>query len=442
MSLNDVRRHHQSSVAIERRRRQLRRRGHVARPGHRRAEHRRRDADAARRRVRELPEPLRRDRVGRHGRARRRHVPLAVAREQQPRQRRVAAVERARPPDDRLVLRARQRDVGEPQVLAALLLEVLLHVARPLRALEPDVDRPRPRGVVEGDGLLRVARDPRRLPEVRVVDDRELEPLAAVHGQHLHRLGVALQPPAALLVVVVGRRLEHALAQPRRQRGRAHLLGHRRGVEQLADVPEVGHPPLAVDHREHARRQPLLQRDRLHQRRDALHAQHARPVMQPPVHVLPGVVVGGRDLLGRPAEDRGQRGRAGARRVGGALDRLEQAQPLARGLGAEHAAGAVDDGGDVDRLQRVADAGGVAVRARPARRCGRGGSGPRRRSRRPSAATRRCPPRRRRRRAAARARAARSPSRVRPTSSRGTTRIRSGAVSGAPCRRASRFAAR
>ena len=263
-----------------------------------------------------------------------------------------------------------------------------------------------------------------------------------MHRQHLHRLGVALEPAAALLVVVVLRRLEHALAQPRRQRGGAHLLGHRRGVEQLADVPEVGHPPLAVDHREHAGRQALLQRDRLHQRRDALHAQHARPVMQAPVHALPGVVVGGGDLLGRPAEDRGQRGRAGARRVGGPLDRLEHAQPLAGGLGAEHAAGAVDDGGNVDRLQRVADARRRCGSCARARRCGRGGRGPRRRSRRPSAAARRCRPRRRRRRAGARAPAARSPRCVRPTSSRGTTRIRSGAGSGAPCRRVPRFAAR
>ena len=39
--------------------------------------------------------------------------------------------------------------------------------------------------------------------------------------------------------------------------------------------------------------QALLERDRLHQRRDALLAQHARPVVQAPVDVLPGVVVGG-----------------------------------------------------------------------------------------------------------------------------------------------------
>ena len=86
-------------------------------------------------------------------------------------------------------------------------------------------------------------------------------------------------------------------------------------------------------------------------------------MVQAPVHALPRVVVRGGDLLGGPAEDRGQGGGACARRVGGALDRLEHAQPLAGRVGAEHAAGAVDDGGDVDGLQRIADARGVAVRA-------------------------------------------------------------------------------
>ena len=140
MSLNDVRRHHQSSLRSNEDADSAERRDHVARPGDRRAEHRGLDADA-----RQLAEARRGDLVGRHGGAGRRDVPLAVAREQQPGQRRVAAVEGARPPHDRLVLRARERDVGEPQVLAALLVDVLRHVPVPLRALEADVDRPHAR---------------------------------------------------------------------------------------------------------------------------------------------------------------------------------------------------------------------------------------------------------------------------------------------------------
>ena len=146
MSLNDVRRHHQSSVrsnedadsgevavASPGQETAARvRRSHAHAPGAASASSRNRARAAV---------------VGRHGGARRLHVALVVAREQQPRQRRVAAGPRPRPPHDRLVLRARERDVREPQVLAALLVDVLLPVPLPLRAFEADVDRPpsRPR---------------------------------------------------------------------------------------------------------------------------------------------------------------------------------------------------------------------------------------------------------------------------------------------------------
>ena len=103
--------------------------------------------------------------VIRRGRAGRRDVAVVVAGEQQPAERRVAAVPRARPPDDRLVLGARQRDVGEPQVLAALLDDVLLLVAFEVRALEPDVDRARVAGVgVVEEDRLGVRRDVARAP--------------------------------------------------------------------------------------------------------------------------------------------------------------------------------------------------------------------------------------------------------------------------------------
>ena len=53
----------------------------------------------------------------------------------------------------------------------------------------------------------------------------------------------------------------------------------------------------------------------------------------------------------------------GAWRRRRALDRLEQAQPVARRRGAEDAARAVDDGGDADLVEGVADERGVAVGA-------------------------------------------------------------------------------
>ena len=213
---------------------------------------------------------------------------VVAAREQQPRQRRVAAVRRAGPPHDRLMLRARERDVREPQVLSALLDQVLLHVRGEVRAVEADVDRPRvvARRVVEEDRLALVA-DPGRLPQVGEVDDRELEPLAAVDREHLHGLGVGLQPAAALLVAGLLLGGGDPLAQPRGQRGRAEPLGGRGGVQELADVAQVREMALAVDARQQPAGQPLDERDRLQQRRDALRPQHPRPLVQPPVDLLP-----------------------------------------------------------------------------------------------------------------------------------------------------------
>ena len=65
--------------------------------------------------------------------------------------------------------------------------------------------------------------------------------------QHLHGLGVGLEPPAALLVARVVAGVGDPLAQPRGQRGGAELLGGRGGVQQLADVAQVGQPALAAD---------------------------------------------------------------------------------------------------------------------------------------------------------------------------------------------------
>ena len=353
MSLKDVRRHHQSrsrsndeadSADVA-----------VTSPGQETAAPGTdgRDAETSRCRVRQLLEPLGRGFVGRHGRRR---------------------TTRRSPPPSRVNssrLSAESRLSHEPAHQTTAWCFARVSATYASRRSSPRCSSTccctcpahcgpsRPTSIVRWPAAswkatgVAVAGIRDRLPEVGVVDDRELEALAAVHRQHLDRLGVALQPAAALLVAAVLRGLEHSLAQPGSQRGRSHLLGHRRGVEQLADVAEVGHPALSVDHREQAGGQALLQGDRLHQRRDALRAQHPRPVMQAPVHLLPGVLVGGGDLLGRPAEDRGQGRRAGARRIGGPLDRLEHAQPLAGRLGAEDAAGAVDDGGNVDRLQRV-----------------------------------------------------------------------------------------
>ena len=64
--------------------------------------------------------------------------------------------------------------------------------------------------------------------------------------EDLDRLGVGLEPAAALLVARVLLGLGDPPPQPRGERGRPELLGRRGGVQQLADVAQVGQPPLAV----------------------------------------------------------------------------------------------------------------------------------------------------------------------------------------------------
>src|ERR1700749_2809746 len=96
--------------------------------------------------------------------------------------------------------RARQCDVRQPEVLSALLSDVLLPMVLELDALERDVEHtPVVRfGVVEGHGL--VVGDMAGLPQEREVDDREFEALAAMYGQDLDGFGVGFQAAAAILV--------------------------------------------------------------------------------------------------------------------------------------------------------------------------------------------------------------------------------------------------
>ena len=176
--------------------------------------------------------------------------------EQQPRQRGIAAVARARPPHNGLMARARERDIRQPQLLAAQFLLVLAPVAVPVRAAEPNIDRPRVglRGVVEKDRLRTAAIEPYRLPQVGAVDNRELKALAAVDSQDMDGTGVGLEPAAALLVTRIVGSLRQALAQPSGQRRRPQRALSRGGVQQLRQVAGICHPALTVAAREHSAR--------------------------------------------------------------------------------------------------------------------------------------------------------------------------------------------
>ena len=263
---------------------------------------------------------------------------------------RVRGCPTTRPTRRRLVRGAGQRDVGEAEVLAALLDEVLAPVRRVVRSVEPDVDRARVAGVGSWNEIgWFVARDPARLPQERAVDDRELEALAAVDRQHLDRLGVGLEPAAALLVARV-------LAPPRRSAGAARRSAPSSPIcsavaaacSSCADVAQVGQPPLAVGRRRSTRSgrpstsviasvsdaTPVARSTRAQWCRRRWTCLPRRP-RRPP----------------RPAR-RSSRGTGSARpraRAAGDVGRSSassSAQPLARGAGGEHAARAVDHRGD------------------------------------------------------------------------------------------------
>ncbi len=123
-----------------------------------------------------------------------------ILREQQPPEWRLARVPGARPPDHGLVAGAGQRDVGEAQLLAALLDVVLVQVDVVFEPAPSSTSIARwPSSSWKPDGLALVG-EAAGLPQERAVHDREFEALAAVEGEHLDRVGVGVQAPRALVV--------------------------------------------------------------------------------------------------------------------------------------------------------------------------------------------------------------------------------------------------
>ena len=271
-----------------------------------------------------------------------------------------------RPPQHRLVLGPGEGDVGQAQVFAPLLPDVGAAVVGPAVALvagQADVDRADV--AVAGVVVHRRAalRDVARLPQVRQVHHRELEALAAVDGEDLHRFGVGLQPAAAFLAVGVFFRFGDALAQPGGQRRRPQPLGGGGGVEQLADVAEVGEVAFAAGPGQEPGGETLRGADELEERGHAVAAQHAGPPVEGEVDRLPGVVAGRGHLLRRPPQEGGEGDGTGPRHRRRPLQRLEQPQPLPGDRRGEHAAGAVDDGGDPHGGQRAPHQVGLPVGA-------------------------------------------------------------------------------
>ena len=332
-------------------------------------------------------------------------VPVLVAREEQPAQRGVArSCVGRRPPHDRLVLRARQRDVREPQVLAALLDDVLAAVRGVRRALRgrrrSSAGRRRPgRGTRSGPGRRGTWVGSHRYGRYTTGNSSPLlrwivSTCTASASDSRRRLRSS--SPVSCSASAIRRRSHPVSAVVPRCSARAAAWS------SCADVAQVGQPPLAAGEPQHALGQALGQRDLLDQRGDALHAQHPRPAVQALVDLLPRGFVGRR----RPrSDDQPRNGVSAAARARGDGGRALDAPPSSRSqsrawgvpntLPAPLMTAGTPTSSSASRIER-----GRLVACGRARRRGRGGCGRRRRSASGATAARRGPRRRRARRAA------------------------------------------
>ena len=283
----------------------------------------------------------------------RRVVLLAAA--QQPGDAAVALVPGRRPPGDHLGLRAGQRDVGQPDVVAGDLGPPALLVGSvPAAPLAADVEAA---GVVLVEEQQLVVEDVPVEAE-RQVDEGVLQALAHPHGHDLHRRGVAVEPSGALGRTAAAGAL---LAQPVEQRGQPEPLAVRGLVEELGEMGEVGHLALAAAPGQHPLGHPGDLR-RLEHRGDPASTQVVGPGPQRLADPVGEVVATGVQAGGGLAEE--HRGRRRAHQPGAVrlLERLEQAQPVLRRLRGEDVEVAGVDGRDAGLGQRLATGPRVLVR--------------------------------------------------------------------------------
>ena len=244
---------------------------------------------------------------------------------QHPVQRRGEGVLGRRPPADDLGLRAGEGDVQQAQPLAGVLLLGPADVVGPPGTAGADVAAAPALVVVEARqvGLGDVA-----VGDGGQVDDGVLEALARVDRHQLHGGRVAVETAGAL-EPAAGAALADLLAQPGQQRDQAVPLGQRDLVQGLADVPQVGEPPVAADLGQHPGRQAGDAR-RLHHGGQAAAAEQLEPRPQRLGDLVGEVVAAGVEVGGGVAEEAGQRGRPHAGAAVRLLERLEQRQPVGR----------------------------------------------------------------------------------------------------------------
>ena len=172
------------------------------------------------------------------------------------------------------------------------------------------------------------------VPQEGRVDDRELQALAAVHGDHLHGRGVGLEPAAALLGHVVARPRRSAAAATRRatatpsgprwRRRAAPAPTCRRSVSRRS--------PRSVASTRSTSPAPTSS---LEQGGDPALDQHLGPRVQPGAELVEGRVVVGREQGASQPDEVGQRrGRARGRAAAAArAPRAGSASPRPRRRG-------------------------------------------------------------------------------------------------------------
>ena len=137
-------------------------------------------------------------------------------------------------------------------------------------------------------------------------------------------------------------------------------LGQRDLVQGLADVPQVGEPPVAADLGQHPGRQAGDAR-RLHHGGQATAAEQLEPRPQRLGDLVGEVVAAGVEVGGGVAEEAGQRGGPHAGAAVRLLEGLEQRQPVATRRRREDAAATGDHAGDADVEERGLRVGEVGV---------------------------------------------------------------------------------
>ena len=246
----------------------------------------------------------------------------------QPRQPAIGLIARGRPPRHHLGLGPGQGDVHQAAVVTRGLAATKCRGLGVLgAAATADVQAP-DSVVVEQDvvALLHIA-----VEREGEVDDRELQALAAVHGHHLHRCGVAVEPAVVLGLAAL---LLATVAQPVTQRREAEVLAVRRLLKQLCQVGHVGHVPLAAAPGQcpigHA-----AQPGRLVHRRHPAVAGVVGPLPDGVRDAVGQRITLIRKLFGGMAEE--HRGGDGAHQSGAVrlVERLQQGQPVVAGIGGE-----------------------------------------------------------------------------------------------------------